>query len=260
MRIKELADLVGVSTRAVRHYHRQGLMPEPERQPNGYRDYRLHDAIILARIRRLIELGLSLAEVRDVLADDGGRDLHEILAELDADLARKEAEIHARRERLAGLIDRARRGDLHPEDPVTPEMVALLDELRSDPGRPSSALADRERELFALMDSTADPVDRDRVVAAMRDTATDPEFAERGHELKMRLAELAEAAVDDPRIPELVEDLVAALPAELLSAMAPEGRTDTDGPVGRAVLETMSAAQAEVLRRALQSIAQRDRR
>ena len=101
MRIGEIAALVGVTTRAVRHYHHLGLLPEPERRPNGYRDYSLRHAVVLARIRRLTELGLGLAEVRDVLADDAGRELAEVLQELDDDLARQEAAIGARRDRLA---------------------------------------------------------------------------------------------------------------------------------------------------------------
>ncbi|GAA3787977.1 hypothetical protein GCM10022403_023100 [Streptomyces coacervatus] len=55
MRIGELAATVGVTTRTVRHYHHQGLMPEPERLANGYRDYTLRHAVVLARIRRLTE-------------------------------------------------------------------------------------------------------------------------------------------------------------------------------------------------------------
>jgi DNA-binding transcriptional MerR regulator len=70
MRIGELANLVGITTRVVRHYHRIDLLPEPARQPNGYREYSLRDAVELARVRRLSELGLSLDEVRDVLAED----------------------------------------------------------------------------------------------------------------------------------------------------------------------------------------------
>ena len=59
MRIGELAAAVGVTTRAVRHYHPHGLLPEPERRANGYRDYTLRHAVVLARIRRLTELGLG---------------------------------------------------------------------------------------------------------------------------------------------------------------------------------------------------------
>ena len=82
MRIGEIAELVGVTTRAIRHYHHVGLLPEPERRPNGYRAYGVRDAVLLARVRRLVELGLGLDEVRDVLADDAGRELAEVLAEL----------------------------------------------------------------------------------------------------------------------------------------------------------------------------------
>ena len=53
MRIGELAGLVGISTRAIRHYHRVGLLPEPARKANGYREYSLRDAVELARVRRL---------------------------------------------------------------------------------------------------------------------------------------------------------------------------------------------------------------
>ena len=103
MRIGELAGLVGISTRAIRHCHRIGLLPEPARKANGYREYSLRDAVELARVRRLTELGLSLDEVADALAGDAGRDLVEILRELDADLARQEADLRRRRSRLAQL-------------------------------------------------------------------------------------------------------------------------------------------------------------
>ena len=72
--LANLPHSVGVSTRTVRHYHHLGLLPSP-RRVNGYREYRLRDAVLLARIRRLAELGLSLDEIRDVLADDERREL-----------------------------------------------------------------------------------------------------------------------------------------------------------------------------------------
>ena len=43
--ISELANLVGVTVRTVRHYHRLGLLPEPERRGNGYRSYGPADLI-----------------------------------------------------------------------------------------------------------------------------------------------------------------------------------------------------------------------
>ncbi len=64
MRTGEIAALVGVTTRAIRHYHHVGLLPEPERRSNGYRAYGVRDAVLPARVRRLTELGLSLDEGR----------------------------------------------------------------------------------------------------------------------------------------------------------------------------------------------------
>ncbi|MGW4750415.1 MerR family transcriptional regulator, partial [Streptomyces sp. NPDC004290] len=130
MRIGELAGIVGITTRAVRHSHRIGLLPEPPRQSNGYREYALRDAVELARIRRLTELGLSLDEARDVLAGDAGRDLVEILTELDADLARQEDALRRRRARLGRLLEQAGpTGRLPAEAPVSPELGALFDDM-----------------------------------------------------------------------------------------------------------------------------------
>lgn len=40
MKIGELASRVGVSAKTIRYYEEIGLLPEPQRASNGYRDYR----------------------------------------------------------------------------------------------------------------------------------------------------------------------------------------------------------------------------
>lgn len=132
MRIGEIAALVGVTTRAIRHYHHVGLLPEPERRPNGYRAYSVRDAVLLARVRRLTEIGLSLDEVRDVLAHDAGRDLADVLEELDVDLARQEAEIGERRRRLAVLLA----ADPGQTEALSPALAASLRRHRTPPRLP----------------------------------------------------------------------------------------------------------------------------
>src|SRR5699024_4490732 len=104
LRIGELAQLAGVSTRMIRHYHHAGVLPEPARAANGYRTYGVRDVVLLLRVRQLVELGLSLDEVRDALAEADGHEMREILGQLDADLAAQERRIVERRTRLAGLI------------------------------------------------------------------------------------------------------------------------------------------------------------
>jgi DNA-binding transcriptional MerR regulator len=50
MRIGELAALLGESTRTVRYYHQQDVLPEPSRRANGCREYGMRDAIALAQL------------------------------------------------------------------------------------------------------------------------------------------------------------------------------------------------------------------
>ena len=53
MKSSEIAKLAGVSVRTLRHYHAIGLLPEPPRGENGYRDYSAGDLARLLRIKRL---------------------------------------------------------------------------------------------------------------------------------------------------------------------------------------------------------------
>ncbi|MFD8128746.1 MerR family transcriptional regulator [Streptomyces mirabilis] len=255
MRIGELAVTVGVTTRTVRHYHHLGLLPEPERRPNGYREYTLRHAVVLARIRRLTELGLGLAEVRDVLADDAGRDLAEVLEELDADLARQEAAIRERRERLRALLDRD--GNLPAEGPVSPELAALLTGMAHGPESPMAA---RDREVLALIDTVASPESRQRLMAALGSAFETPAAVARAHEVYALLDALADADpydADDPRVDEAARALADCLPDSLLSEtdLAP----GLDDSFLRALYADVAPAQAEAIRRAMRMFTERGR-
>ncbi|MFI6321140.1 MerR family transcriptional regulator [Nonomuraea sp. NPDC050556] len=231
MRIGELAALVGVSTRTVRHYHHQGLLPEPVRLANGYREYRLRDAVLLARVRHLAELGLSLDEVRDALADDQGRDLKEMLLELDADLARQQAAIGEQRVRLARMLERA---DLRDD-----ELAGLLRSLNKE----GSEFAAFDREMLTLAGSMSE-----EAMELLRPLAH-PDMIARGHVLYERLDELASADPADPRVGALAADLAEYLPPEMASAM-----TAHEGPWAEAMFGEMSAAQAEVFRQLIRRL------
>ncbi|MFF8968283.1 MerR family transcriptional regulator [Streptomyces sp. NPDC014995] len=244
MRIGELAEAVGVTTRAVRHYHHLGLLPEPERRANGYRDYTLRHAVVLARIRRLTELGLGLAEVRDVLADDVGRDLAEVLTELDEDLARQEAAVRERRGRLRALLDA---DGLPAEGPVSPELAALLAEIPAS----DSPMAAKDREVLALLDTAAPAEERERLLAALSGTLGSPDSVARAREAYALLDLLADEDPDDPRVEEAARSLVACVPRELL----PETAIDHDSSFLRALYADFAPAQAEAIRRVLHMLA-----
>lgn len=63
MRIGELADRVGTSTRALRHYEAQGLL-RARRATNGYRQYDERDLRLVEEIRALLAIGFTLEETR----------------------------------------------------------------------------------------------------------------------------------------------------------------------------------------------------
>ncbi|MFC4014970.1 MerR family transcriptional regulator [Nonomuraea purpurea] len=244
MRIGELAALLGVSTRTVRYYHHQGILPEPPRLANGYREYGMRDAVALARVRRLVELGLSLDEARDVIADDESRELPEILAEIDADLARQEREIQIRRARLAEVLQRAEDGTLRPYDTASPDLVEFLRQVEL----PASRASAWDRDLLVLMDSMAAPPARERAFTVLDQVAADPETRARGQEFYRRLDELAEAAPDDPRIAPLAEMLAEYTLTYLLADPPPP---DWHPEMLAPFLEGLAPAQAEVIRQGM---------
>jgi DNA-binding transcriptional MerR regulator len=239
MRIGELAAAVGVSTRTIRHYHRVGLLPEPAREANGYRSYGLRDLLRLTRARRLVELGLSLEEAADAVADDEGRELVEILADVDADLARQEAEIRRRRQRLAELLARARDGRLdadHAVSPATADLIARIGE-----AFPDSPTARRDREYLALLDGQ---VDMTEVAERFGRVLADAQALARTTELYRRFDELADAPPDDPRVDGLARDLVGALAIDVELAGG-----EVDQPFGAAFVGDFPPGQAAVVRR-----------
>ncbi|MCL3998691.1 MerR family transcriptional regulator [Streptomyces lavenduligriseus] len=243
MRIGELAAAVGVTTRTVRHYHHLGLLPEPARRANGYRQYALRHAVVLARIRRLTELGLGLTEVRDVLADDAGKDLADVLTELDEDLARQEAAIRERRRRLRALLDA---GEPPAEGPVSPELAAVLEVLPAD----GSPMAVKDREILALVDTGASPEDRERLSAALRGVLDDPDTVARAREAYALLDALADADPGDPRVERTARALAACVPG----GFPVEGQPDLDNAVLGAVYADLAPAQAEAVRRMLEIV------
>lgn len=71
MRIGELADRSGVTTRTIRYYESLGLLPEPERR-GAHRTYGRADIARLKRIELHKELGLSLDEIAELITAYGG--------------------------------------------------------------------------------------------------------------------------------------------------------------------------------------------
>ena len=68
VRIGELAERLGITTKTIRFYESIGLMPDPARTASGYREYAETDAERLTFIKTAQRLGLSLNEISEIIA------------------------------------------------------------------------------------------------------------------------------------------------------------------------------------------------
>ncbi|MGV9386444.1 heavy metal-responsive transcriptional regulator [Nonomuraea sp. NPDC003707] len=119
MRIGDLAAGAGVTAKTIRFYEQAGLLPDPPRTSAGYRDYPPAARERLAFIRDAQTAGLTLAEIRGVLAirDAGQPPCRHVSTLIETHLEQVEqriAELLATRTALQGLHQRAR--DVDPAE------------------------------------------------------------------------------------------------------------------------------------------------
>ncbi|MDP9793446.1 DNA-binding transcriptional MerR regulator [Catenuloplanes nepalensis] len=153
---RELARIAGTTVKTIRYYHRIGLLSEPERAANGYKLYRTAHLVRLLQIRRLVDLGVTLADVPAM--EESAEGAEQVLRALDAELAASIERQQHMREELAAVLDRPHLAELPagfgnlPDDlpaaerglftvsaqVFTPEQ---LEPLRNLPDEPRSAVA-----------------------------------------------------------------------------------------------------------------------
>lgn len=125
--IGQLARAAGVGIDTVRYYERSGLLEPAQRLASGYRRYGETELRRLHFIRRAQRLGFSLAEIKDLLAISGRRDVRAVRKAAQArlrDVESRIAELQRVREALTGLVA-ACPGGGHAED--CPILRALND-------------------------------------------------------------------------------------------------------------------------------------
>ncbi|MER7586489.1 MerR family transcriptional regulator [Micromonospora sp. NPDC127501] len=194
---RELAEIAGTTLRTVRHYHRIGLLEEPERATNGYKQYRTRHLIRLLRIRRLVDLGLPLADIAAMDGSDEGAE--QMFRALDVELAASIERQQRIREELAEIFRQPDRVDLPPgfghvagdlsEDARAFLLVcsrvfepSVLDTLRETLGAaPSTA----EKEFDALAEDASEQTRQELAERLAPDV-------DRGRQKHPRLRELAE--------------------------------------------------------------------
>ena len=195
MRIGDLSQMAGTTARAIRHYHRAGVLPEPERSANGYRRYELADLVRVTRIRWLLAGGLSLREVSAVIDEEAaaGMDMEEELrAALDRVLQER-ARLEQQERVLRDLLTRV--GGGRGISAVADDVLHGLDALARATGPYTRDLLTSERaavELLAHRGLAGEQAQQALGVAYQR-IASDPTLAAELGELAVRLQDLSGA-------------------------------------------------------------------
>ncbi|WP_181781405.1 helix-turn-helix domain-containing protein [Pseudonocardia pini] len=227
---REIAELAGTSLRAVRHYHEVGLLEEPERRANGYKQYGVAHLVRVLRIKRLTDLGFSLSQI----AAMGDTDDHpeEALRTLDAELAATIERLQRVRVELGLILRQAAPTDLPTEfAPAADATLSAAD--RSLVVVMTRVLGPQGLQTYAdlLQNTPVDPVDGDfDALAADADEATRQGVAE-------RMVPFLRTLLDsNPGLRDLHAD-------------APGGARFARDTAGKAMQDVYNPAQLDVIRR-----------
>ncbi|MYS05907.1 MerR family DNA-binding transcriptional regulator [Streptomyces sp. SID6041] len=199
--IGQAAAFVAITVKTVRHYHRLGLVAEPERDHSGYRRYGSADLLRLVQVRALAGAGVPLAEIGELLDAEPDR-FATALNDVRRRLTEQIEELTARRDTLHRLA--------HGDRALLPDRAcAVLERLAELDFSPDYVTTQRE----ALVLSRAlTPEIFDLFLTSLEHRLEDPEFVE----LTKRGWEARSWDPDDPRI----EELASAVAANLLGDRA----------------------------------------
>lgn len=188
--IGQLAAYAGVTIKAVRHYHRHGLLEEPPRDRSGYRRYSAQHAITLVKIKTLAEAGVPLARVEELLTAEPDQ-FAAAVAEIDRHLKERAQELRRTRERIARLSAGDRLF-------VSADVADYLERLREL--GVSRRAVQMERDLWILMQSVS-PKEAATWIADKQEAIADPEF----RAIYLEYDAALDWASDDPRLDALAD-------------------------------------------------------
>ncbi|WP_329296847.1 MerR family transcriptional regulator [Streptomyces pseudovenezuelae] len=223
--ISQLAAYAGVTVRAVRHYHRIGLLPEPERDRSGYRSYDAVAVVRLIRIRTLADAGVPLARVQELL-DASPEEFADGVQEIDKALRAEIRRLQHTRSRLVRLA-----AGEHLALP--PSVVDYLERLRGL--GVEERYIEMERDAWIMIAAQV-PHSIDSVIAKKHEELNDPDMVK----LYSLLSGALDWPVDDPRIVE-VADIMERLMIRALEA----GEVGADDGIDDQFVDLLDSTMAE---------------
>jgi len=126
MTIGQLAKQAGVSVETIRYYEREGLVKQPHKPIQGYRQYSIDTLKKLLFIKRSQGLGFTLAEIQTLLTVESSCDAVQGLTEQKLVLVRQKiASLTILEKSLTSLIDECKTNQSPRSCPI---IASLLNE------------------------------------------------------------------------------------------------------------------------------------
>ncbi|MFD7293109.1 MerR family transcriptional regulator [Streptomyces sp. NPDC059897] len=239
---REIAELAGTSLRAVRHYHEVGLLDEPERRANGYKQYGVAHLVRLLRIKRLVDLGFPLSRI----AEMGTTDEHpeDALRALDAE--------------LAATVERLQRARMELGFILRKEVPTGLPLEFATAAAPDIPMSDSDHSFLSVMSTVLGPKGTAAYADLMRNPVAHPAGAA-FEQLPPDADERTRAEVAEHLVP-FVRNLQERHPGlSTLPADAPRGEQFAKKTAGKALEDIYNDAQVDVLRRLSVLLAEAER-
>jgi DNA-binding transcriptional MerR regulator len=216
--VTKVAEVVGLTPRAVRYYHSIGLVPEPPRDGSGYRRYGGKEVIELVRVARLRALGMPLPQIAQRVSATDSDDvsladaLSVIADELDVEVNR----MMATRDRLRELA----------RSETFNQPVRTLTQALQDQGvlGPADHLRNSEKWAAAVLDAVH-PEGMPGVLAEASRLFGDATIVEALGPLRRRLGKLG-ARSSDAEIASLATDVATVLTPRVVNGQVDLGVLD----------------------------------
>ena len=223
VKIGDAAAFAGSTPREIRHYHEIGLLPEPERGGDNRRRYGYDDMIRLLWIRKMVEAGIALDDIRDAFttgpafADaDKGDGIAGILERLEETLAEQEAELRRQRAAVQRMRPEGSRMGLL-SDFVTERLKSL----------PEGSLRQADLDGLLVVERIFGPLGAAVNASRFIVLATHPALREDSDRINAAEEALDDhVAVDDPRVAQVAAERHAFERA--LQAVVEESGLDKD--------------------------------
>ncbi|MFC4334037.1 MerR family transcriptional regulator [Salininema proteolyticum] len=227
---REIAELAGTSLRAVRHYHDIGLLDEPERLSNGYKQYGVAHLVRLLRIKRLADLGVPLPRIAALDEDDDHPE--EALRALDAELAASIDRLRRARAELGMILRESVPTELPPE---------------FAPGMAEARMSEADRRLAAVMSRILGPEGLRRYARMLRELPDGPGYIE-FDDLAPDADEATRADLAE-RLAPSAREFNERYPDLLDTSDSPHDRDFVRRSIGKALRDLYNPAQLDVMRR-----------